>query len=253
MKRYHSPGFTLIELLVVIAIIAILAAILFPVFSRAREKARSASCQSNTKSLATAMVMYMQDHDERLPMGSRTTSIGAIRWGEQIQSYIKNHQLFVCPSANRLVFNPPSGPTGGYGYNSCFLNNLPQSSIVQSAETVMLGDSCGVTNSNPFRIRPDQATVWGTCNPANVGNNGWGVAPAPITRPCPMVNLAASTCSSSNPDCSRLAYRHNDLANIAFVDGHAKLMRYADLNRSATTEGGQNLNAITRYVLWNLY
>jgi len=222
MKRYHSPGFTLIELLVVIAIIAILAAILFPVFSRAREKARSASCQSNTKSLATAMV-------------------------------IKNHQLFVCPSANRLVFNPPSGPTGGYGYNSCFLNNLPQSSIVQSAETVMLGDSCGVTNSNPFRIRPDQATVWGTCNPANVGNNGWGVAPAPITRPCPMVNLAASTCSSSNPDCSRLAYRHNDLANIAFVDGHAKLMRYADLNRSATTEGGQNLNAITRYVLWNLY
>jgi prepilin-type N-terminal cleavage/methylation domain-containing protein len=72
-------GFTLIELLVVIAIIAILAAILMPVFARAREKARQASCQSNVKNLATAILMYAQDYDELLPAGSRTTAIGGIR------------------------------------------------------------------------------------------------------------------------------------------------------------------------------
>ncbi len=87
MRR--KSGFTLIELLVVIAIIAILAAILFPVFAQAREKARQASCQSNVKNLAVAISMYAQDYDERMPQGTR----GNIRWGGQIQPYVKNLQL----------------------------------------------------------------------------------------------------------------------------------------------------------------
>src|SRR5689334_6707526 len=92
-------GFTLIELLVVIAIIAILAAILFPVFAQAREKARQTSCVSNEKQIALGVLQYAQDYDESFPIGM--VSDGSLGWGEptyywpgEIQSYIKNFQVF---------------------------------------------------------------------------------------------------------------------------------------------------------------
>jgi prepilin-type N-terminal cleavage/methylation domain-containing protein/prepilin-type processing-associated H-X9-DG protein len=97
-------GFTLIELLVVIAIIAILAAILFPVFAKAREKARTAACQSNNKQLGLALGMYAQDYDERLThCRVRTGAFGAVNlgfftWTELTQPYTKNRQIYYCPS-----------------------------------------------------------------------------------------------------------------------------------------------------------
>jgi len=108
-------GFTLIELLVVIAIIAILAAILFPVFARAREKARSASCQSNLKQLALAMMMYKDDYDNRYPGGNMDVNLNGVRglegdypgdacclerdrWCDLIQPYKMNQQMIYCPS-----------------------------------------------------------------------------------------------------------------------------------------------------------
>ena len=91
-------GFTLIELLVVIAIIAILAAILFPVFAKAREKARQSSCLSNVKQLALAVMSYTQDYDEMLPASYKYNSPGATYWSETILPYIKNSQIFKCPS-----------------------------------------------------------------------------------------------------------------------------------------------------------
>jgi prepilin-type N-terminal cleavage/methylation domain-containing protein/prepilin-type processing-associated H-X9-DG protein len=110
VKRTHRSGFTLIELLVVIAIIAILAAILFPVFAQAREKARAASCLSNTKQILTAGKMYAQDYDEDslwywyspiAPAGMPATPPpdGIYRpWMEMLLPYIKNIQIFTCPS-----------------------------------------------------------------------------------------------------------------------------------------------------------
>src|SRR4030095_16663914 len=95
-------GFTLIELLVVIAIIAILAAILFPVFAQAREKARQATCLSNTRQIGTALMMYAQDYDETIVpnndqiTGSTTTG----NWSDFLQPYIKNQQVFLCPSSS---------------------------------------------------------------------------------------------------------------------------------------------------------
>src|ERR1035437_3779628 len=95
-------GFTLIELLVVIAIIAILAAILFPVFARAREKARQTSCTSNLKQLGLGMMMYCQDYDDCTPIAYSGDNPGvtwwSFTWKERIYPYVKNYQLYDCPS-----------------------------------------------------------------------------------------------------------------------------------------------------------
>jgi prepilin-type N-terminal cleavage/methylation domain-containing protein len=120
-KRF---GFTLIELLVVIAIIAILAAILFPVFSQAREKARQAQCTSNERNMAMAAMQYVNDYDERL-MQTECWSCGnqlgdrhdpTRRWQVRIQPYMRNIQVFDCPSGSTdsgLDFSPPKWSPGG--------------------------------------------------------------------------------------------------------------------------------------------
>lgn len=98
-----KKGFTLIELLVVIAIIAILAAILFPVFARARENARRASCQSNLKQIGLGVLQYTQDYDEKYPSRymnytPANSTTNGVAWREAIQPYVKSTQLFACPS-----------------------------------------------------------------------------------------------------------------------------------------------------------
>lgn len=96
-----TRGFTLIELLVVIAIIAILAAILFPVFVRARENARRSACQSNLKQMGLASLQYVQDYDERYPnVGAANATGQVISWTTQLFPYAKSRQIYVCPSAN---------------------------------------------------------------------------------------------------------------------------------------------------------
>jgi prepilin-type N-terminal cleavage/methylation domain-containing protein/prepilin-type processing-associated H-X9-DG protein len=106
MSRTRPPGFTLIELLVVIAIIAILAAILFPVFAQAREKARQTACLSNAKQLAHAQVMYAQDYDEALVVRLvRTTRMPDPYWGILLQPYVKNEDVMWCPAKPKLTRN----------------------------------------------------------------------------------------------------------------------------------------------------
>src|SRR5438552_262385 len=112
----HRSAFTLIELLVVIAIIAILAAILFPVFAQAREKARQATCLSNCKQLGTAVMMYTQDYDETLPQGYNGPSKNS--WGKVTVPYVRNMAIFTCLSAPQVKASTPSVNhlfTGGYG------------------------------------------------------------------------------------------------------------------------------------------
>ncbi len=127
-----TRGFTLIELLVVIAIVAVLAAILFPVFARAREKARQATCASNLRQIGLAVEMYKADHDDTyVYVYSCQTQNGKILWEEQISPYIQGGgvrkveemPIFRCPSFGRwqpaCVFDPPlHGYYGGYSYNT---------------------------------------------------------------------------------------------------------------------------------------
>lgn len=163
MKTFKK-GFTLIEILVVIAIIGILAAILFPVFGQARERARSASCLSNLKQIGTGWLMYAQDYDERLPLGQNyTVSTSPFRtqfWHGLdtfvsgtgyvsdyskglIYPYTKSGQILICPSL------PSAASRSSYGINSDLYyyesgglpTGVPLSAIQSPVETILLGDS----------------------------------------------------------------------------------------------------------------
>jgi prepilin-type N-terminal cleavage/methylation domain-containing protein/prepilin-type processing-associated H-X9-DG protein len=155
MRFLSRKGFTLIELLVVIAIISILAAILFPVFARARENARRASCLSNVKQLGLAALQYTQDYDEKLPSSYIGSAIPTAYWFQQIQPYVKNSQVFFCPSdATHTASNSIQYTTNiGYGWNWVYLTQaactpagygcggVSLSYIQSPSQTVMLGDS----------------------------------------------------------------------------------------------------------------
>ena len=123
MQRAGKAAFTLIELLVVIAIIAILAAILFPVFARARDKGRQAACMSNTKQIMLGAMQYNQDYDEYFV---RPWTAGAVAWFQLLQPYVKNSQVFQCPSDPSRKAPPwvsDRGP-GGRFHTSAFLTRM---------------------------------------------------------------------------------------------------------------------------------
>jgi prepilin-type processing-associated H-X9-DG protein/prepilin-type N-terminal cleavage/methylation domain-containing protein len=114
--RRPRGGFTLIELFVVIAVVAILAALLFPVFAQAREKARSSSCLSNMKQLGAAIMMYVQDNDEKMPYGyerdiTRPPGQGQLFWWQDLcRPYVRNEQVYTCPSASPHMSYPYNRP-----------------------------------------------------------------------------------------------------------------------------------------------
>ena len=141
MKR---TGFTLIELLVVIAIIAILAAILFPVFARAREKARQASCSSNCKQMALSILMYAQYYDERMPVEFFGWGFITPTWREIIAPYVKNTQIFQCPSENQWPYTYGMDPYWVYLNTGNALDYgaaLPLAQFARPSETLLIGEN----------------------------------------------------------------------------------------------------------------
>ncbi len=197
-------GFTLIELLVVIAIIAILAAILFPVFAKAREKARTASCQSNLKQLATAFLMYAQDYDEvTCCLEYRNPATGSVyglpplipgntffnyygsyqgwySWVFMIYPYVKNDQLFRCPSTSwscyGVAYGMPRYAVTATGAPDYFNTGRMLAEFTRPAESFMFCDK-QAGGGTQYVIH----TVYYACG-----------------------------------------HRHNDGLNVSFVDGHVK-------------------------------
>jgi prepilin-type N-terminal cleavage/methylation domain-containing protein/prepilin-type processing-associated H-X9-DG protein len=220
-----KKGFTLIELLVVIAIIAILAAILFPVFARARENARRASCQSNLKQIALGVFQYTQDYDEKFPLhfaNNDSTNVGFDAsatgaggpgkdqgWAELIQPYLKSRQIFQCPS--ETTAQGAEGSTSNYtDYMGNFseINTLTgMVGMVAPAQTVMICDWLSAYSGSSFAY-----------------------------------NYLYSNTANFNTD-SRYR-RHLEGNNFAFADGHVKWLkpeavrsRYAESGFTAYTCG----------------
>jgi prepilin-type N-terminal cleavage/methylation domain-containing protein/prepilin-type processing-associated H-X9-DG protein len=216
-KSVQQRGFTLIELLVVIAIIAILAAILFPVFAQAREKARTASCSSNLKQLGLAFVMYAQDYDERsvpeyiCPPGGLNQFI---RWSGRLDPYLKNTEIWLCPSAKLetpggygnygMMYGWSSWTSSASGVSGCYSQGgVPLSFISNPADVGVFGD----TNACPYP-----------------GNANTGYYPVDSST-----GLAAGyNC------CGRFSARHTGGANINFADGHVKWLSKGQLGPGTT-------------------
>jgi prepilin-type N-terminal cleavage/methylation domain-containing protein/prepilin-type processing-associated H-X9-DG protein len=278
MIRSFSPrkGFTLIELLVVIAIIAILAAILFPVFAQAREKARAASCVSNEKQIALAIIQYTQDADESYPIGVQQDWNNS--WPVTVQPYIKSLDCFRCPddSGQPAAWTMPWG-----GVPISYTCNGALSGIDTTPNNIHGNpeDSLGVMQmvQNPAWQLPGVRNLAGVNQPAvsilitekhntdvmapsPTGGPGWGnlsgFAPGCIINgqynwdglaadELPNGTRAATAVYPVGPNGS-VSARHNLLANFAFCDGHVKAMRPYLTNPDPNAQAANDMWNVTR-------
>ena len=229
-SAHTRSAFTLIELLVVIAIIAILAAILFPVFARARENARRSSCQSNLKQIGLGILQYTQDYDETLPRCYYGTSVAIQdpKWMDVVQPYVKSTQLFTCPSdsgANaQYIFPPTARDTtnrryGSYGYMNGYFGvgtlttvgestNVSLARLAQPTETIMVTDCIGGTGN------------------ADVG---WSdIATQPTVQP----NENPPSFGISSGNTRLMPARHLETINTLFADGHVKSLKLGTIART---------------------
>ncbi len=225
-------GFTLIELLVVIAIIAILAAILFPVFGRARENARRTSCLSNMKQLGLGTLQYAQDYDERYPgyrVGAGSSTY--ISWPDAIYPYVKSEQIFRCPSATggQHVYRYPrpsgSDTWGSYACNA-MTNNTTTSMCNTDNNTIPPAVSQVVTPATTLWL-VERAIEGASGNADQRGrvNSSLSRAVVADTKPPRALNTDAGTGGANSVNGAGIEARHLETCVVTYADGHSKAHR----------------------------
>ncbi|BDI33705.1 hypothetical protein CCAX7_57560 [Capsulimonas corticalis] len=222
-KVHRKPqAFTLIELLVVISVIAIMAAILFPVFAKAREKGRQAACISNEKQLGVAILAYTQDYDEVLPL--RTTAEEEYSWKYEISPYLKSTEVFKCPS------NPSRGKDD---YNTAMELQPLGMPVFPPSYAVNRGSGA----NGPFVDEPLPAGA----TPTSLRDATSVVHLASIQSPSQVIGVVETTAlytdfivtdllwRAPNPslfeESGNLFAGHNGRGNFLFMDGHVKAMK----------------------------
>jgi prepilin-type N-terminal cleavage/methylation domain-containing protein/prepilin-type processing-associated H-X9-DG protein len=266
-QKIGRKGFTLIELLVVIAIIAILAAILFPVFGRARESARRTSCVSNTKQIGLAFIQYYQDYDEQFPMAKNVVAGANTHWANSsLQPYLKSRQILRCPNDNSPQWDSLSGTTNGvawtnttyrassYALNGMLLvntdlttyggTNLPDSvgdmhvyvtthlaGIPSPSQVILLAESPEINNGDRNYFHSFRWHPDGVSGGTGTGNN------------CPANGHEATALTGRF--CTRKdgvkvpedihTTRHSDGFVAAYVDGHSKWVKWEQVYKPGGT------------------
>jgi prepilin-type N-terminal cleavage/methylation domain-containing protein/prepilin-type processing-associated H-X9-DG protein len=278
-KTGKRSGFTLIELLVVIAIIAILAAILFPVFAQAREKARQSSCASNMKQMGMAVLQYNQDFDESYPKAQRWEGNNgwANCWAITLQPYVKTISIFRCPSDPDTELKnpaPPAAPTvdwrgvgisysvnqesnyvggtqrwavyGPFGMGAGATDadfwvypSLTEAEVNRSAESIMIAER---HNGDTIKLAGGQGNA--TNYNASFNSLTWGAAMGSSPIKLPNGTLAAAA-YPNGPD-GGVSAAHAGMANFLFCDGHVKAMKPARTNPDPTNKPLENMWITTR-------
>ncbi len=260
-RSSRTSGFTLIELLVVIAIIAILAAILFPVFAQAREKARQSACISNLNQIGKSLIMYQSDYDSMYPPSQLpSTGTPVVSWPTMVQPYIKNDQVFTCPSTTNEVS----------GVDTAYIDPTALKYTGRTKDGISFGALTGADGSTaqPFLVHtlsygrnliPDTVAAWSTPNFKTTANAKSGfvttgttvsVIEAQIEEPSTTIHIFDAMTGSAtidpglqgnsirgiqqeirtdhfrNATASKVSYRHAGGFEAVFGDGHAKYRKY---------------------------